>query len=125
MNKRNFDTFKERFGYEVEKLRRVHRIKQCNLAKRLNITQSTLSNLERGKNDITLEMFLKLFDVFGSVIIFVALLAYYNVDINLKIKKDYPEEAYKLFLLWVDYLRNKGEAIVFKTHYEDDKFRVD
>lgn len=125
MNKRSFDTFKERFGYELEKLRRIHRIKQCDLAKHINITQSTLSNLERGKNDITLEMFLKLFDVFGSVIIYVALLAYFNVNINEKIKNDYPQEAHALFRLWVDYLRNKGEAIVFQTHYEDDKTRVD
>ena len=83
MNNRSFDTFKERFGYELEKLRRIHRIKQCDLAKHLNITQSTLSNLERGKKDITLEMFFKLFDVFGSVIIYVALLVIQFVgDIN-------------------------------------------
>ena len=53
----------------------------------LNITQSTMSNIERRKNDITLEIFFKTFDIFGSVIIYVGLLAYFNVDINEKIKK--------------------------------------
>ena len=46
-----------------------------------------MSNIERGQNDITLEIFFKTFDIFGSVIIYVGLLAYFNVDINEKIKK--------------------------------------
>ena len=46
-----------------------------------------MSNIERGENDITLEIFFKTFDIFGSVIIYVGLLAYFNVDINEKIKK--------------------------------------
>lgn len=125
MDKRTFDSFKERFGYEVETLRRVHRIKQKELAKRLNITQSALSNLERGKTDVTLETFFKLFDVFGLVIFYVALLAYFNTDINEKFKNDYPKEFYKLFIVIVNYLRNSGEPIVFKTRYENEKSRVD
>ena len=84
-----------------------------------------MSNIERGKNDLTWGIFFKMFEIFGSVIIYVGLLAYFNVDINEKIKKSYPEEVHKLFLLWVDYLRKKGELIVFKTRYENDKSRVD
>ena len=48
-----------------------------------------------------------------------------STELLVKIKNDYPQEAHALFRLWVDYLRNKGEAIVFQTHYEDDKTRVD
>ena len=125
MDNRKFDTFKERFGYEVENLRRMRRIKQKDLAKMLNITQSSLSNLERGKNDITLETFCKLAEIFGSIIVFNAVLAYFNTDINEKFKKEWPKAAYELFIAWTKYLKDKGESVVFKRHYENDKFRVD
>ena len=52
MYQRTFTTFNERIGYEVELLRRVHNIKQKDLAKMLNVSQTTLSKIERGKTDM-------------------------------------------------------------------------
>ena len=61
-----------------------------------------MSNIERRKNDITLETFFKMFDIFGSVIIYVGLLAYFNADINEKIKKR-TNEYFEKYLIKIDF----------------------
>ena len=125
MYQRTFTTFNERIGYEVELLRRVHNIKQKDLAKMLNVSQTTLSKIERGKIDMCLGTFRKLFEIFGSVVIYKFFLAHFNINLKEKVKRDFPDVLYKPFMCWVDYLRDLGESIVYKTTYEKDRSRVD
>lgn len=125
MDNRTFTTFGERIGYEVIQLRHVHHIKQKDLAKKLFMSQATLSNIERGKIDMCLGTFRKLFEIFGSVIIYKFFLAHFNINLKEKVKRDFPDVLYKPFMCWVAHLRGLGESIVYKTTYEKDRSRID
>ena len=125
MDNRTFTTFGERIGYEVIQLRHVHHIKQKDLAKKLFMSQATLSNIERGKTDMCLGTFCKLFEIFGSIVIYKFFLAYFNTNLKEKVKRDFPDVLYKPFMCWVAHLRGLGESIVYKTTYEKDRSRID
>ena len=125
MYQRTSTTFNERIGYEVELLRRVHNIKQKDLAKMLNVSQTTLSKIERGKTAMCLGTFCKQFEIFGSIVIYKFFLAYFNTNLKEKVKRDFPDVLYKPFMCWVAHLRGLGESIVYKTTYEKDRSRID
>ena len=123
MDKRKFDKFSERFGYEIENYRLAHRIKQSDLAAQMHISQSALSKLEKGKTDMTLELFGKLLDICGTYAIFMFLLAYYPKNLKARVKLSCPTVVYKLFIAWTNYLKKK-EPLQFLRQYDDDRFRI-
>ncbi|MGM9570105.1 MAG: helix-turn-helix transcriptional regulator [Phascolarctobacterium sp.] len=124
MDKRNFENFAERFGYEIEHYRIFHDIKQCDLAKVLHITQSALSKIEMGRHDITLGMFGRLVHVCGSYAIFMFLLAYYPNDLKARVRATCSAPIYGLFIAWTEYLK-LDEPVAFKRDYDKDHFRVE
>ena len=124
MDKRKFDKFAERFGYEIEYYRIFHDIKQCDMAKELNISQSGLSKIEMGIHDVPLEMLGRLLMVCGSYAIFMFLIAYYPNDLEEKVKVLCTQTFYPLFIMWTEHLK-KSEPVAFKRNYEHDHYRVE
>lgn len=120
---KTYQTFSERFGYEIEKYRQWHDIKQKNFAEKLDITQGTLSNIENGKTSVTLDLFIRLLEICGSYAFYMFLLAYYNRDLREVIKEKYSAAFYALFEAWVKTFIGK-EPVAYKREYYQERFRV-
>lgn len=60
-----FETISDAIAYKVKTLRKNNKLTQDELCKKLGISRASVSNIEQGRHNITLEILEKLCKVFG------------------------------------------------------------
>ena len=76
-------------GARIRLLRLEKGLKQLDVAKKLEMSQAHLSNIEKGRNNITLENLLKLHEVLGCPV------SSFFVDIDGKVQSEAQAEEQK------------------------------
>jgi transcriptional regulator with XRE-family HTH domain len=81
------------FGKKVEQLRKAHNMTQSQFAKRFNLTQSTVSRLEKGERDVPDDVKIEIAKYFDVTLDFLLGKETSNEDIKNTITEDFGDDV--------------------------------